>query len=106
MNLKSNSKAISVNGILNNSSNVNPLPDSIEFDSQRKNVPVKQPIEIVIIIDIGNFVVFSLPLLLILENGPPQPKYEPQNLFNFPRIHVKCESMARATNVHFNFARV
>ena len=43
--------------LLTNSSDVNPLPlpDSIEFDSQKKNVLVRQPIKVAIVIDITKF---------------------------------------------------
>ena len=49
MELKGKLGQSSVNGLLNNSSSVNPLPlpDIMEADSQRKNVPVKQPIKMV-----------------------------------------------------------
>ena len=51
MELKGKLGQSSVNGLLNNFSSVNPLPlpDIMEVDSQRKNVPVKQPIKMVIV---------------------------------------------------------
>ena len=47
-----------VNGLLNNSLSVNPLPlpDIMEIDSLRgKNVPVKQPIKMVIVMVVHYF---------------------------------------------------
>ena len=58
MELKGKLGQSSVNGLPNiNSSNVNPLPlpDIMEVDSQRKNVPVKQPIKMVICHDYALF---------------------------------------------------
>ena len=52
-----------------------------------------------------NFVVFSLPLLLVFEHAVPLSLNLNHNAYSiFPCIHVKCESMAPGTKVHFNFA--
>ena len=89
----------SVNGLLNNSSNVNPLPlpDIREVDSLRgKNVPVKQPIKMVVM----------HYFLSVLELGlPPSLNLNHNTYLTLPRIHVRRESMARGTKEHFNFAR-
>ena len=79
MELKGQLGQSSVNGLLNNSSSVNPLslPDIMEVDSlmQRKNVLVKQPIKMVIVMVMHYF-------HSVLEHDYPWLKLEPQYLFN------------------------
>ena len=42
----------------------------------------------------------------VLEHGLPPSLNLNHNVYStFPRIHVRRESMARGTKVHFNFAR-
>ena len=91
----------SVNGLLNNSSSVNPLrlPDIMEVDSQRKNVTMKQPIKMVIVMVMHYF-------HSVLEHGlPPSLNLNNNTYSTLPRTHVKRESMARGTKEHFKFAR-
>ena len=68
MELKGQLGQSSVNELLNNSSSVNPLPlpDIMEVDSlmQRKNVLVKQPVKMVIVMVMHYF--YS-----VLEHGLP-----------------------------------
>ena len=78
MELKGKLGQSSVNGLPNNSSSVNPLPlpDIMEVDFSEENVPVKQPIKMVIIMVMHYF-------HSVLEHGlPPKLKLEPQYLFN------------------------
>ena len=103
MKLKGKLGQSSVNGLLNNSSNVNPLPlpDIMEVDSisQRKNVPEKLPIKIVIVMVMHYF-------HSVLGQGlPPSLNLNHNTYSTLPRIHVRRESMARGTKEHFNFAR-
>ena len=64
-----------------------------------KNVPVKQPIKMVIVMVIHYF--YS-----VLEHGlPPSLTLNHNTYSTLPRIHVRRESMARGTKEHFNFAR-
>ena len=92
----------SLDGLLNNSSTVNPLPlpDIMEVGlSQRKNVLVKQPIKMVIVMVMYYF-------HSVLEHGlPPSLNLNHNTYSTLPRIHVRRESMARGTKEHFNFAR-
>ena len=102
MELKNKLGQSSVNGLLNNSSSVNPLPlpDIMEIDSLRgNNVLVKQPIKMVIVMVIHYF--YS-----VLEHGLPLSLNLNYNTYpTLPRIHVMHESMACGTKEHFNFAR-
>ena len=65
----------------------------------KKDVPVKQPITIAIVMVMHYFhpvLYYGLsPSLLLNHNA----------YLIFGRIHVRPESMARGTKVHFNFAR-
>ena len=73
----------------------------MEVDSlmQRKNVLVKQPIKIVIVMVMHYF-------HSVLEHGlPPSLNLNHNTYSTLPRIHVRRESMARGTKEHFNFAR-
>ena len=91
----------SVNGLLNNSSSVDtlPLPDIMEVDSLRKNVPVTQPIKMVIVM-----VVHYIHSVLEHELLPSLNLNH--NTYSTLRcIHVSRESMARDTKEHFNFGR-
>ena len=99
--LKGKPDQSSVNRLLNNPSIVNPLPlkDIKEADSLRKSIPVKQPITIAIAMVMHYF-------HLVLEHGlPPSLNLNPNAYSIFPLIHVRRESMARATQEHFTFAR-
>ena len=98
MALKEKLDQSSVNGLLNNSSNVNPLPmpDIMEVDSLRGNVPVKQPIKMVVM----HYFHSVLELRLL-----PSLNLNHNTYSTLPRIHVRRESMARGTKEHFNFAR-
>ena len=90
-----------MNRLLNNNSSVNPLPlpDIMEVDSQRKNVPVKQPIKTVIVVVMHYF-------CSVVEHGlPPSLNLNYNTYSTLPRIHVRRESMARHTKEYFNFAR-
>ena len=101
MELKGKLGQSSVNGLLNNSSSVNPLPlpDTMEVDSLRKNVLVKQPIKMVIVMVMHYF-------HSVLEHGlPPSLNLNRNTYSTLPRIHVRRESMTRGTKEHFNFAR-
>ena len=102
MELKEKLGQSSVNGLLNNSSSVNPLPlpDIIKVDSLRgKKVLVKQPIKMVIVMVMHYF-------HSVLEHGlPPSLNLNYNTCSTLPRIHVRRESMARGTKEHFNFAR-
>ena len=85
----------SVNGLLNNSSSVNPLPllDIMEVDSLRR------PIKMVIVMVMHYF-------HSVLEHRlPPSLNLNHNTYSMLPRIHVSRESMARGTKEHFNFAR-
>ena len=98
MELKGKLGQSSVNGLLNNSSSVNPLPliDIMEVDSLRG---VKQPIKMVIVMVMHYF-------HSVLEHGlPPSLNLNHNTYSTLPRIHVRRESMARGTKEHFNFAR-
>ena len=56
------------------------------------------------VIDITTFNWFSL--CFALKHALPASLHLNHNAYSiFPRIHVKRESMARGTMVHFNFAR-
>ena len=101
MELKGKLGQSSVNGLLNNSSSVNPLPlpDIMEVDSQGKNVPVKQPIKMVIVMIMHYF-------HSVLEHGlPPRLNLNHNTYSTLPRIHVRRESMAHGTKELFNVAR-
>ena len=102
MELKGKLDQSSMNGLLNNSSSVNPLPlpDIMEVDSLGGgNVPVKQPIKMVIVMVMHYF--YS-----VLEHGlPPRLNLNHNTYSTVPCIHVRRESMARGTKEHFNFAR-
>ena len=66
---------------------------------QSKNVLVKQPIKTAIVMVMHYF-------HPVLEYGlPPSPNLNHNAYSIFPHIHVRCESMARDTKVHFHFAR-
>ena len=98
MELKGKLGQSSVNGLLNNSSSVNPLPliDIMEVDSLRR---VKQPIKMVIVMVMHYF-------HSVLEHGlPPSLNLNHNTYSTLPRIHVRRESMARGTKEHFNFVR-
>ena len=100
MELKGQLGQSSVNGLLNNSSSVNPLPlpDIMEVDSLRKNVLVKQPIKMVIVMVMYYF-------HSVLEHGlPPSLNLNRNTYSTLPRIHVRRKSVARDTKEHFNFA--
>ena len=102
MELKGKIGQSSVNGLLNNSSSVNPLAllDIMEVDSLLKNVRVKQPIKMVIVMVMQYF-------HSVVEHGlPPSLNLNHNTYSSLPRIHVRRESMARGTKEHFNFARV
>ena len=91
----------SVDGLLNNSLSVNPLPlpDIMEVDTQRKNVLLKQPIKMVIVMVMHYF-------HSVLKHGlPPSLNLNHNTYSTLPRIHVRRESMARGTKKHFSFAR-
>ena len=82
-----------MNGLLNNTSSVNPLPlkDIMEVDSLslKKNVPVKQPSTIVMVMH------YFHP---VFEHGQRPSLNLNHNAFSiFPRIHVRRESMAIGT---------
>ena len=100
MELKGKLGQSSVNGLLNNSSSVNPLPmpDIKEVDSLRlrKNVPVKQPIKMVVMHYFHSVVELGLPPSLNLNYN---------TYSTLPLIHVRRESMTRGTKEHLNFAR-
>ena len=102
MELKGKLGQSSVNGLLNYSSSVNtlPLPDIVKVDSlKRKNVLVKQPIKMVIVMVMHYF-------HSVLEHGlPPSLNLNHNTYSTLPLIHVRRESMARGTKEHFNFAR-
>ena len=102
MELKRNLGQSSVNGLLNNSSSVNPLPspDIMEVDSLRgNNVLVKQPIKIVIVMVMHYFhSVLEHELL-------PSLNLNHNTYSTVILIYVRRESMACGTKVHFNFAR-
>ena len=102
MELKGKLGQSSVNGLLNNSSIVNPLPlrDIMEVYSLReKNVLVKQLIKMVIVMVMHYF-------HSVLEHGlPPSLNLNHNTYSTLPSIHVRRESMARGTKEHFNFAR-
>ena len=103
MELKGKLGQSSVSGLLNTSSSVNPLPlsDIMEVDSlmQRKNVLVKLPIQMVIVMVMHSF-------HSVLEHGLPLSLNLNHNTYStLPRIHVRRESMARGTKEHLNFAR-
>ena len=67
--------------------------------SERKNVLVKQPIKIVIVMVMHYF-------HSVHEHGlPPSLNLNHNTYSNFPLIHVRRESMARGTKEHFSFAR-
>ena len=60
---------------------------------------VKQPIKMVIVMVVHYF-------HSVLEHGiPPSLNLNHNTYSTLPRIHVRCESMARGTKEHFNFAR-
>ena len=90
MELKGKLGQSSVNGLLNNSPSVNhlPLPDIMEVDSLReKNVLVKQPIKIVIVMVMHYF-------HSVLEHGlPPSLNLNHNTYSTFPLIHVRHESI-------------
>ena len=88
----------SVNGLLNNSSSVNPLPlpDIMEVLSQRKSVSVKQPIKMVVMHYFHSVLELALPPSLNLNHN---------TYSTLPRIHVRRENVARGTEEHFDFAR-
>ena len=89
-----------VNGLLNNSSSVNPLPlpDIMEIDSLKGKM-FKQPIKMVIVMVVHYF-------HSVLEHGlPPSLNVNHNTYSTLPRIHVRRESMARGTKERFNFAR-
>ena len=93
MELKEKLGQSSVNGLLNNSSSVNPLPlpDIMKVDSLRgKNVLVKQPIKMVIVMVMHYF-------HSVLEHTTPLLELEPQYLFNASTHSLRRESMARGT---------
>ena len=101
MELKGKLGQRSVNGLLNNSSGVNPLPlpDIWKLTLSEENVPVKQPIKMVIVMVMHYF-------HSVLEHGlPPSLNLNHNTYSTLPRIHVRRESMARGTKEHFNFAR-
>ena len=63
------------------------------------NVPLKQPVKTAIVINIHYF-------HAVFEHGLPRNLNLNHNAYSiFLRIHVRRESMARSTKVHFNFAR-
>ena len=90
------------NGVVNNSSSVNPLqlPDIMEVESLRgKNVLVNQAVKIAILMIMHYF-------HAVFEHGLPPDLNLNHNAYSiFPRIHVRRESMAHCTKIHFNFAR-
>ena len=100
MELKGKLGQSSVNGLLNNSSSVNPLPLPLwKWTVSEEIVPVKQPIKMVIVMAMHYF--HSL-----LEHGLPSSLNLNHNTYStLPHIHVRRESMARGTKEHFNFAR-
>ena len=72
----------------------------IEVDSQRKNVLVKQPIKMVIVMVMHYF-------HSVLEHGlPPSLNLNHKNYSTLPRIHVRRESRARGTKEHFDLVNV
>ena len=82
-----------------------PLPDIMEFDSLRgKNVLVKQPIKIAIVM-VMHCIHPCLNTAWVEHGLPPGLNLNHNAYSIFPRIHVRRESMARGTKVHFNFAR-
>ena len=103
MELKGKLAQSSVNGLLNNSSSVSPLPlpDIMEVDSLRGKMkqPIKQPIKMVIVMVMHYF-------HSVLEHGfPPSLNLNHNTNSTLPRIHVRRENMARGKKEHFNFAR-
>ena len=101
MELKGKLGQSSVNGLLNNSLSLSPspLPEVMEVDSLRgKNVPLKEPIKMVIVMAMHYF-------QSVLEHGLPSLNLNHNTYSTLPRIHVRRESMARGTKEHFNFAR-
>ena len=102
MELKGQLGQSSVNGLLNNSSSVNPLPlpDIMEakLTLSEENV-LKQPTKMVIVMVMHYF-------HSVLEHGlPPSLNLNHNTYSTLPRIHVRRKSMARGTKEHFNFAR-
>ena len=102
MELKGKLGQSSVNGLLNNSSSVNPLPlpDIMEVDSLRgKTFQGNNQIKMVVVMVMHYF-------HSVLEYGlPPSLNLNHNTYSTLPRIHVRRESMARGTKEHFNFAR-
>ena len=90
----------SVNGHLNNSSSVNPLPlpEMKEFDSLRHVLKHSEHVS-------GETTYQDRHGPPVLGRGLPPGLNLNHNAYSiFPRIHVRRESMARGT-AHFNFAR-
>ena len=102
MELKGKLGQSSMNGLLNNSSSVNPLPlpDIMKWKlTLSEEIPVKQPIKMVIVMVMHYF-------HSVLEHGLPPCLNLNHNTYSMlSRIHVRRESMARGTKEHFNFAR-
>ena len=98
MELKEKLGQSSVNGLPNNSSNVNPLPLP-ELTLSEENVLVKEPIKMVIVMVMHYF-------HSVLEHGlSPSLNLNHNTYSTLPRIHVRRESIERGTKEHFNFAR-
>ena len=90
-----------MNGLLNNSSSVNLCHCQTlwKLTLSEENVPVKQPIKMIIVIVMYHF-------HSVLEHGlPPSLNLNHNTYSTLPRIHVRPESMARGKKEHFNFAR-
>ena len=93
----------SVNGLLNKSSSVNPLPlpDIMEVDSLTGKMFCEITNQ-----DGHCHGLFMHYYHSVLEHGLPTGLNLSHNTYStLPRIHVRRESMARGTKEHFNFAR-
>ena len=101
MELKRQLGQSSVNGLLNNSSSVNPLPlpGIMEVDFLRGNCSCETTNQD------GHCHGYAL-FHSVLEHGlPPNLNLNHNTYSTLSRIHVRRESMARGTKEHFNFAR-